>query len=75
MRDWYFFAEQPASAPRLAHPEGCGALRIVLLTVPRVSRSCEHCPNGLDLHLLHFFFFFFFFFTLVQVLEGPQALN
>jgi len=38
--DWYFSAEQPAPAPRLAHPEGCDALRIVLVTVPRVSRSC-----------------------------------
>jgi hypothetical protein len=26
MRDWYFIAEQPASAPHLAHPEGCAAL-------------------------------------------------
>ena len=41
-RDWYFIAEQPAPAPRLAHPEGCAALRIVLVTVPRVGRSCEH---------------------------------
>jgi len=45
-------AEQPAPAPHLAHPEGCAALRIVLVTVPRVSRSCEHCPDGFDLHLL-----------------------
>ena len=30
------------------------ALRIVLVTVPRVSRSCEHFPDGFDLHLLHF---------------------
>ena len=52
-RDWYFIAEQPAPAPHLAHPEGCAALRIVLATVPRVSRSCEHFPNGFDLHLLH----------------------
>ena len=28
-RDWYFTAEQPASARHLAHPEGCAALRIV----------------------------------------------
>ena len=41
-RDWCFIAEQPAPAPHLAHPEGCAALRIVLVTVPRVSRSCEH---------------------------------
>ena len=46
--DWYFIAEQPAPA----HPEGCAALRIVLFTVPRVSRSCEHFPDGFDLHLL-----------------------
>ena len=32
--------EQPAPAPHLAHPEGRAALRIVLITVPRVSRSC-----------------------------------
>ena len=37
---------------RLAHPEGCAALRIVLVTVPRVSRSCERFPDGFDLHLL-----------------------
>ena len=41
-RDWYFIAEQPAPAPHLAHPEGCAALRIVLVTVPRVRRSCDH---------------------------------
>ena len=52
-RDWYFIAEQPAPAPHLAHPEGCAALRIVLVTVPRVSRSCELFPDGFDLHLLH----------------------
>ena len=51
-RDWYFIAEQPAPAPHLAHLEGCGALRIVLVTAPRVSRSCEHFPEGFDLHLL-----------------------
>ena len=49
---WYFIAEQPARAPHLAHPEGCAALRIVLLTVPCVSRSCEQFPGGFDLHLL-----------------------
>ena len=53
MRDWYLIADQPAPAPHLAHPEGCAALRIVLVTVPRVSRSCEHFPDGFDLHLLH----------------------
>ena len=51
-RDWYFSAEQPAPAPHLARPEGCAALRIVLVTVPRVSRSCENFPDGFDLHLL-----------------------
>ena len=50
--DWYLIAEQPVPAPDLAHPEGCAALRIVLVTVPRVSRSCEHFPDGFDLHLL-----------------------
>ena len=34
--DWYFIAEQPAPAPHLAHPEGCAALRIALVTVPRL---------------------------------------
>ena len=33
-------------------PEGCAALRIVLVNVPRVSRSCEHFPDGFDLQLL-----------------------
>ena len=47
-RDWYFVAEQPAPAPHLARPEGCAAL----VTVPRVSRICEHFPDGFDLHLL-----------------------
>ena len=51
-RDWYFIAKQPAPVPHLAHPEGCAALRIWLVTVPRVSRSCEHFPDGFDLHLL-----------------------
>jgi hypothetical protein len=50
-RDWYFIAKQPAPAPHLAHPEGCAALRIVLVTVLRVSHSCEHFPDGFDLHL------------------------
>ena len=54
-RDWYFIAEQPAPAPHLAHPGGCAALRIVLVTVPRVSRSREHFPDRFDLHLLHGF--------------------
>ena len=42
LRDWYFIAEQPAPAPHLARPEGRAALRIVLVTALRVSRSCEH---------------------------------
>ena len=46
-------AEQPALAPHLAHLGGCAALGIVLVTVPRVSRSCEHFPIGFDPHLLH----------------------
>ena len=50
--DWYLIAEQPALTPHLAHPERCAALRIVLLPVPCVSRSCEHFPDGFDLHLL-----------------------
>ena len=51
-RGWCLIAEQPAPAPHLAYPAGCAALRIVLVTVPRVSRSCEHFPDGFDLHLL-----------------------
>ena len=30
----------------------CAALRIVIITVPHVSRSCEHFPDGFDLHHL-----------------------
>ena len=41
-------AEQPAPAPHLARPGGCAARHTVLVTVPRVSRSCEHFPDGLD---------------------------
>jgi hypothetical protein len=48
----YFIAAQTAPAPHLAHLKGCAALRIVLVTVPRVSRSCERFPDGFDLHLL-----------------------
>ena len=44
-RDFLFY-EQPAPASHFAHPEGCAALRIVLVTVPRTSRSCEHFPDG-----------------------------
>ena len=51
-RDLYFIAEQVALAPHLAHPEGCAALRIVLVAVPRVSRSCQHFPDSFDVHLL-----------------------
>jgi len=50
-RVWYF-TEQPAPAPHLAHPEGYDALRIVLVTVLLVSRSCEHFPDGFDIQLL-----------------------
>ena len=51
-RDWYVIAEPPAPAPHLAHPEGSAALRIAPVTVPRGSRSCEHFPDGFDLHPL-----------------------
>ena len=51
-RDWYLIAERPAPAPHLAHPEGCAALRIVLVTVPRVSRFCEHFPDEFGHHAL-----------------------
>ena len=40
-------AAQPAPAPHLAHRDGCAVLHIVLVTVPRVSRSCEHL-SGTD---------------------------
>ena len=36
----------------LPHPGGCAALRIVLVTVPRVSRSCENFSDGFVLRLL-----------------------
>ena len=39
-------------ATHLAHPEGCAALCIVLVTVLRVSRSCERFQDEFDLHLL-----------------------
>ena len=51
-RDWCFVAEQPAPAPHLAHPEEWCDLGIVVVTLPRVSRSCEHLPDGFDLNLL-----------------------
>ena len=50
-RDWYFIAERPAPALHLACPEECAVLRIVLVTVSRVSHSCEHFPDGFDLSL------------------------
>ena len=52
MGDRYSIAEQPAPAPHLAHPAGCAALRILLVTVPRVSRSSEDFPDGFDFHPL-----------------------
>ena len=51
-RDWYCNAEEPAPAPHLAHPERCAALSIVLVTVPRLSRSCQHFSDGFHLRLL-----------------------
>ena len=48
-----FYCRNPASAPHLAHPEGCAAVRIVLVTVPRVSHTREHFPVRFDLRLLH----------------------
>ena len=73
-RDCYFIAEQPAPVPHLACPEGRAALRMVLDTVPRISRSCERFPDGFDLHLLHTRIRYFsrpmpVFFTLVT---GPR---
>ena len=43
-------AGQKSSTPPF---EGCAALRVVLVTVPRASRSYENFPDGFDLHLLH----------------------
>ena len=48
----FFIAKQPAPTPHLAHPEGCAALRSVLVTVARASRSCENFSHGFDLHFL-----------------------
>ena len=45
---WYLITEQPAPSLHLAHAEGCAALRIVLVTVPRVRK---YFLDGLDLHL------------------------
>ena len=44
----------PNNQPSLhfVHAEACTALRIVLVTVARVSRPCENFPDGFDLHLL-----------------------
>ena len=53
MEDWYFIAEQQAPATHPKHPERTAALHIVPVTVPRVSRSCKHFPDGSDLHLVH----------------------
>ena len=47
--DWYFIAELPALAPYPAHLGGYAALRIVIVTVPRGSRSCEIFLDGFDL--------------------------
>jgi len=52
--DCHFIAEQPAPAPHLAHLDGCAALRIVLIVLPReVSRHCareawpaDPCPEA-----------------------------
>ena len=61
-RDWYFIADQPAPAPHLAHPEGCAALRIALVTVPRVStkatpfqdyRRNKRCKRGSECPYAH----------------------
>jgi hypothetical protein len=41
----------PPTGPHLAHPEACAALRTMLVTVPRVSRSRAHFQYGFDLDL------------------------
>ena len=45
-KDWYGIAEQPALAPHIAHPEGCAALRIVLVTVYQVRQFTSPCALG-----------------------------
>ena len=48
-RDCYSNAPQLETAPHLAHLGGCAAVFIVLVTVPRVSRSCtlaQSCTLG-----------------------------
>ena len=40
-----------STAPRTPR-RTCCPYAYVLITVPRVSRSCEHFPDGFDLHLL-----------------------
>ena len=47
------YTEQPDwKIPLSENGKPLPALRIVLVTVLRVSRSCEHFPDGFDLHLL-----------------------
>ena len=48
-RDWYFNAQKSALAPHRARPERRAALRIVLITVPRVNRSYEHFSHRFNL--------------------------
>ena len=43
-RDWCVGAEQLAPEPDLAHLEGCAALRIVLVSVPRVTALASTRP-------------------------------
>ena len=51
-RDWYFIAKQPAPAPHLhIQRDGRATLRIVIVTLPCVGRSCEHFSDGFHLHL------------------------
>ena len=46
------YCRTTSASTHLAHPGGCAALRIVLVTVPRVSRSYGHFPDEFNLHLL-----------------------
>jgi len=52
-RDWCFFCQtiSASTAPRTSR-RTCCPYAYVLVTVLRVSRSCEHFPDGFDFHLL-----------------------
>jgi len=49
---WYFIAQQPASAPYLARPEGRADIGFVLVTVPSV--GCGQIDRQVTLFLSGF---------------------